>query len=63
MVNLNGHEAGNGGHSQGTPTAYRELLYSERGDLSQTSNERRIVANHSIRKADFLRITSIVPDV
>jgi hypothetical protein len=23
MVNLNGHEAGNGGHSQGKPTAYR----------------------------------------
>jgi hypothetical protein len=24
MVDLNGHEAGNGGHSQGTPTAYRD---------------------------------------
>jgi hypothetical protein len=23
MVDLNGHEAGNGGHSQGKPTAYR----------------------------------------
>jgi hypothetical protein len=30
MVDLNGHEAGNGGHSQGKPTAYRDLLYSER---------------------------------
>ena len=29
-VDLNGHEAGNGGHSQGTPTASRDLLYSER---------------------------------
>ena len=28
-VNLNGHEAGNGGHSQGTPTARRALLYSD----------------------------------
>ena len=24
MVDLNGHEAGNGGHSQGNPTAYRD---------------------------------------
>ena len=24
MVDLNGHEAGNGGHSQGKPTAYRD---------------------------------------
>ena len=24
MVNLNGHEAGNGGHSQGKPKAYRD---------------------------------------
>jgi hypothetical protein len=29
MVDLNGHEAGNGGYSQGTPTAHRVLLYSE----------------------------------
>src|SRR5664280_1266449 len=29
MVNLNGHEAGNGGHSQRTPKAHRGLLYSE----------------------------------
>jgi hypothetical protein len=29
MVNLTGHEAGNGGHSQGTPTAHRAFLYSE----------------------------------
>jgi hypothetical protein len=29
MVNLNGHEAGNGGYSQGTPTACRAFLYSE----------------------------------
>jgi hypothetical protein len=29
MVNLNGHEAGNGGHSQGTPNAHRPLSYSE----------------------------------
>jgi hypothetical protein len=36
MVDLNGHEAGNGGHGQGIPTAYRELLYSERGDVTTT---------------------------
>jgi hypothetical protein len=28
-VDLNGHEAGNGGYSQGTPTACWVLLYSE----------------------------------
>ncbi len=30
MVDLNGHEAGNGGSGQGRPTARRVLLYSER---------------------------------
>jgi len=29
-VDLNAHEAGNGGTSQGKPTAYGVLLYSER---------------------------------
>src|SRR5271166_2086613 len=29
MVDLNGHAAGNGGHSQGKPTAHRDLLYSD----------------------------------
>jgi len=29
MVNLTGHEAGNGGYSQGTPKAHRAFLYSE----------------------------------
>jgi hypothetical protein len=29
-VDLSGHEAGNGGYSQGTPTAHRPLSYSER---------------------------------
>ena len=29
MADLNGHAAGNGGHSQGTPTAHRALLYSD----------------------------------
>ncbi|MGA7622124.1 MAG: hypothetical protein WCA91_00970 [Candidatus Acidiferrales bacterium] len=28
-MNLNGHEAGNGGYSQGTPTARCAFLYSE----------------------------------
>src|SRR6267142_6941490 len=30
MADLHGHEAGNGGYSQGRPTARRVLLYSER---------------------------------
>ena len=30
MADLNGHEAGNGGYSQGRPTAREVLLYSER---------------------------------
>jgi hypothetical protein len=29
MADLTGHAAGNGGHSQGTPTAHRALLYSD----------------------------------
>src|SRR5271157_818558 len=33
MVNLNGHAAGNGGHSQRTPKAHRGLLYSEGANL------------------------------
>lgn len=30
MARLLGHAAGNGGHSQGKPTATMRLLYSER---------------------------------
>ncbi len=41
MVDLNGHEAGNGGYSQGTPTARRAFLYSEIA-------HRRIVAGREI---------------
>jgi hypothetical protein len=39
MVDLNGHEAGNGGHSQGNTYSLSGLLYSERGDVapSETS--------------------------
>jgi len=37
MVDLNGHEAGNGGYSQVKPTALRTLLYSERGDVTRNS--------------------------
>jgi hypothetical protein len=29
MVDLRGHAAGNGGYSQGTPTAHRPLSYSD----------------------------------
>ena len=34
MVDLNGHEAGNGGHSQGTPTADRDSSARRDGDLT-----------------------------
>jgi hypothetical protein len=34
MVDLNGHEAGNGGHSQGKPTAYRDSSTRRDGDVS-----------------------------
>jgi hypothetical protein len=30
MVDLNGHEAGNGGNGQGKPKAHGVLLYSDR---------------------------------
>jgi hypothetical protein len=43
MVNLNGHEAGNGGNSQGTPTAHRPLSYSERLPVSGQTH-RQIIA-------------------
>ena len=33
MVNLNGHEAGNGGHSQGKPKAYRDSSTRRDGDF------------------------------
>ena len=33
MVDLSGHEAGNGGYSQGTPTAHRPLSYSDRRNV------------------------------
>ena len=36
MVDLNGHEAGNGGYSQVKPTALRTLLYSERCSIWHT---------------------------
>jgi hypothetical protein len=37
MVDLNGHEAGNGGYSQGTPTAHRPLSYSERWTINAST--------------------------
>jgi hypothetical protein len=40
MVDLNGHEAGNGGHSHGTPTAHRPLFYSERCPVSARTRSR-----------------------
>ena len=42
MVDLNGHETGNGGYSQGRPTARRVLLYSERWTVTALDRERRV---------------------
>jgi hypothetical protein len=41
MVDLNGHEAGNGGYSQGRPTARRVLLYSERCPITRALAKNR----------------------
>jgi len=38
MVDLNGHEAGNGGHSQGKPTAYRDSSTRREAMLRQPAN-------------------------
>jgi hypothetical protein len=43
MVDLNGHEAGNGGHSQRTPTANRGS--STREDPVGTSGKHRLTIN------------------
>jgi hypothetical protein len=56
MVNLTGHEAGNGGYSQGTPKAHRAFLYSDsqgtptarRAFLYSEIAHRRIVAGWEI---------------
>jgi hypothetical protein len=37
MVDLNGHEAGNGGYSQGKPTAYRDSSTRRDGDFTPTT--------------------------
>lgn len=47
MVDLYGHEPGNGGHSQGRPTAHRDLLYSERRLLTFNVNNPRVDAESS----------------
>ncbi len=47
MVDLNGHEAGNGGHSQGKPKAYRD---------SSTRRDARISTLHNaLDTADIVR--------
>lgn len=48
MVDLNGHEAGNGGDSQGSPTARRVLLYSERCPITRLTRHLPAIAkNHA----------------
>src|SRR5437773_6015812 len=41
MVDLNGHEAGNGGYSQGTPTAYRDSSTRRAKGAARTASESR----------------------
>src|SRR6267143_3706192 len=57
MVDLNGHEAGNGGHSQGNTYSLSGLLYSERRDISpRTISElRRKVAAGSCERLGRVR--------
>src|SRR5438445_9535527 len=49
MVNLNGHEAGNGGHRQGTPKASRAFLYSEGHDTTCLALSGFVAALHFLR--------------
>jgi hypothetical protein len=42
MVDLNGHEAGNGGHSQGKPTAHRDSSTRRDAMLRQLSGQSSI---------------------
>jgi len=44
MVDLNGHEAGNSGYSQGKPTAYRDSS-TRRDAYLQTSDKRTTEEN------------------
>ena len=55
MVDLNGHEAGNGGHSQGKPTAYRDSSTRREAILRQQSTD---VAASSITRAKLWELTS-----
>ena len=45
MVDLNGHEAGNGGHSQGKPTAHRDSSTRREAMLRQQPHSSRFVHN------------------
>ena len=68
MVDLHGHEAGNGGYGQGRSTARRVLLYSERCPVTLTRWESTRPANpdvtvicartvgHPSRVTDFMTI-------
>ena len=54
MVNLTGHEAGNGGYSQGTPKAHRAFLYSEH-DGALTDRELSVSDSAIASRAQTLR--------
>jgi hypothetical protein len=49
-VDLNGHEAGNGGYSQGTPTAHRLLSYSERCPVTRLHIQMEPFARSGFRR-------------
>ena len=55
MVDLNGHEAGNGGHSQGRPTAHRPLFYSERCPVWRTNRDLATIRAITLATLDALK--------
>src|SRR6266851_5223539 len=46
MVDLTGHETGNGGYSQRTPTALPGLLYSERETRVESDGPLKVLEGH-----------------
>jgi hypothetical protein len=58
MVDLNGHEAGNGGHSQGKPIVYRDS--STRRDVVNLNSSGTIQCETSTLHPDVLQDTLAV---
>jgi len=60
MVDLNGHEAGNGGYSQGTPTAHQPLSYSETSEPVSQGNRTLFAESRVVFPRDSTRQSAIV---